>query len=1298
MIKKLFFTLSLCMLAGGVLYAQSTIKGEVKGPDGYGVPYLQILLKQEGRVINGAYTDDLGAYQIFGVPAGTYDITAGGTMTCPTLLTQKGIYVSASEVKFVDLTINCSSTELKEVEVQYVPPVFDKDNTTSTQKLTGEEVRKSPGRSITRVLANLDGVASQDGNIASVRGNRSDGHQTIIDGVRVRGQANVPMQSVEGLELIQGGIPAEYGDGTSFAIITTRGVSKDFNGGIELLGSLEGYNQFMLSGNVSGPLLKGKTAQDPPRMGFLISAEASYEKDPRPLHGGSWVAKPEVIENLLAKPIEYRLSNGEYVAMYRANGLEKDAFQKIRVRENARDWNALAQGKIDIMGGGKDARGRAKNNLRFSISGTYEYASSLDWGNQRSALFNSASNLLDTRSTMRLSARLNHRVKTDTAANAILRNVMYDINVNYTLFQGKQEDQKHKDNFFGYGYVGQFKTERADTYEPTQVRTANPGDPLDTALYSVMALADHQAVSWVTFNPNTYMNNGNYYNKDLLPYMVTLVEHFKEVYGIDINDASEEDRARFRMIMRGLPSSYEVFDKYNALYNGGFLDQTNSSNRVLANGLYVMPGTQNTPWQYQKWRQESIGARLSLSLNIKNHEVKFGFELEKLTNRSYAIQASNLWNRMRSLTYYHVYMKDLDNPYWISGPDGPRWGMDDFGEWYINDTLMYGIITEGLANFDLNFRNAHNITTLDNYLDIDSYDPAEFKLEWLSNFEMLNLGHSIVDYNGYDYLGNISRKKMSLTDFFSGEDVHNKDKYAIGAYEPIYFAFYLQDKFSISNLLFNVGLRLDYFNANQYVLKDPFLLRDAHNVQDLIKEGWNIPADNVQPDWIPYVADVNCDINNAPHAIVAYRNGKTWYNDKGQEVSDPTSYLGAGGPVLKEIPKPDAVSKVTFGAFKKYKPIVQPMPRISFSFPVSTNSLFYAHYNIITYRPTRLEINPIAYLFISEYQSDTRIITNPNLRANRKIDYEIGFKQRVGENAALSFSAFYTEQRDLIQSYRYTGAYPNTYYSFENADFGTVQGLILGINMRGTKNLSFRAGYTLQFAKGTGSSPESNKAFIASGQPNLRTLTNLDFDQRHKISANINFSFDSGTNYNGPTIRKQKKNSETVKEIRWLENSGATLMIAAGSGMPYSRSAIVYSVLGWGSQKEPQLQGNVNGANMPWTIQCDLRLDKTFIFNLAKKNANESGKRKNKPGFLTVYLDFQNLLNLKNAIRVYDYTGSADTDGYLTSPLFNTSIDKDGMVSGLSVDIARNYYDMLIANPFNYNQPFRVKLGVQFSF
>jgi hypothetical protein len=43
---------------------------------------------------------------------------------------------------------------------------------------------------------------------------------------------------------------------------------------------------------------------------------------------------------------------------------------------------------------------------------------------------------------------------------------------------------------------------------------------------------------------------------------------------------------------------------------------------------------------------------------------------------------------------------------------------------------------------------------------------------------------------------------------------------------------YIQDKFAFRDLIFNIGVRVDRFDANQKVLKDPYLLFNAYTAGD----------------------------------------------------------------------------------------------------------------------------------------------------------------------------------------------------------------------------------------------------------------------------------------------------------------------------------------------------------------------------------------------------------------------------------------------------------------------------------
>jgi len=129
---------------GSMLNAQSTIRGVVKDSLANPIPYLQVLLNQDGKVVNLAFTNDLGYYQIFGVQSGIYDIAVGGTPTCSNTYTTKGIYVPNSETKFIDFTINCSS-ELLEKEEKYIPPMlYIENNVINDSKLKKQKIGVRP--------------------------------------------------------------------------------------------------------------------------------------------------------------------------------------------------------------------------------------------------------------------------------------------------------------------------------------------------------------------------------------------------------------------------------------------------------------------------------------------------------------------------------------------------------------------------------------------------------------------------------------------------------------------------------------------------------------------------------------------------------------------------------------------------------------------------------------------------------------------------------------------------------------------------------------------------------------------------------------------------------------------------------------------------------------------------------------------------------------------------------------------------------------------------------------------------
>jgi hypothetical protein len=229
--------------------------------------------------------------------------------------------------------------------------------------------------------------------------------------------------------------------------------------------------------------------------------------------------------------------------------------------------------------------------------------------------------------------------------------------------------------------------------------------------------------------------------------------------------------------------------------------------------------------------------------------------------------------------------------------------------------------------------------------------------------------------------------------------------------------------------------------------------------------------------------------------------------------------------------------------------------------------------------------------------------------------------------------------------------------------------------------------YTLQFAKGTGSSERAAQGLLNAGQPNLRNPIALDYDSRHLISSTIDYRFGEGGDYIGP--RGAKEGGKTTLESIF-ENTGFNLIMSARSGTPYTRQVNATSGDGilLGVQQRSSIAGEVNGSRLPWQFKTDLRVDKDFV--LHKKNKEG---QKTSVASMTVYLQVNNVLNSKNIVSVYRYTGLPDDDGYLQTAegqvLVQEQPDQQAFV---------DQYNVKMVNPDKYIQPRFLRLGAFINF
>ena len=297
------------------------------------------------------------------------------------------------------------------------------------------------------------------------------------------------------------------------------------------------------------------------------------------------------------------------------------------------------------------------------------------------------------------------------------------------------------------------------------------------------------------------------------------------------------------------------------------------------------------------------------------------------------------------------------------------------------------------------------------------------------------------------------------------------------------------------------------------------------------------------------------------------------------------------------------------------------------------------------------------------------------MKPETTVDYELGFQQVLSKTSSLKISAFYRDQRNNVQLINVFEAYPATYKTFGNRDFGTVKGMTVSYDLRRTGNIRMTAAYTLQFADGTGSDATSASGLINAGLPNLRNIFPYNFDQRHAFAITMDYRYGEGKDYNGPVIG----------DFNVLENTGLNIVSNIYSGSPYSgQTFITDEAIG---NLNAGLNGTLNGSRLPWSYRTDVQLDRTFELEFGKD------KEKKKTTFLNVYFRVTNIFNHFNVLNVYRATGNWDDDGYLAAAANQTSIQNQ-----LDEQAFRDYYTMKIQNPYNISSPRTIRLGVKFDF
>ncbi len=1243
----------------GSAFAQE-ISGRVLDDKKEVLPSAAVQVYQGGILKGGNITDYDGNYTIKPLDPGYYDVLVLYTGYDSILVT--GVVVSGGNRTTQNFTMaKPKGHELAGVTVKaYKKLLVDVDKPNS-HILTKEEIAVVPTTQVSDLVALNPGLyQSKRGGDLNVGGARTTGIVYYVDGVQVQtistvgGSVNtssvdMAQGSIDQLEVITSGIPANFGDVSGGVVnITSRAPASKFTGNVRLQHSIDGYNNNLGSFSVAGPIYKkavnGDKTHKRPVLGFALSGDVYDDHDRYPYYTKQYVVKDDVMRNLEQNPLRIVSDNsGQPVYNLASDYITLNDLKQVKITPRDATQEVRFNLKLDYQ---------LSDNMRIVAGGTFDETKS-DYNNGQNGrqynLFASSAIPVQYNTTGRGYIRFTQKFgKPGDTARGIISNAYYSLQADYQSTNERREDSKFKTDIFKYNYVGKFNESKVSTYAPAYLPAGF--DSLTGKRATVLTGTSSTGITYArdpqNLNPVLANYTTEYYNS-LTP--------------------------------NNYPKQITQLEASNAMANG---DDPQPTYSTKGSSLFFSPGT--SQYYYFKVNDNqyalTVDASFDLLLGKTKHAIQFGLYYQQRIQRSYTLYANqqdagtqSLWQLMRQLVSSvdnNNLRLDKQHPIFIVNGHQYAYSKDpatgaavytDVKSGNIksiipgpSDTVFYNYVNVGNSTFDQNLRKAlgpeYTANGSNKDINIDAIDYSKFNINMFSADELLNSGHPFAVYDGYSYTGG-SQGSVNFNDFWTAKDAKGNYTRPIGAFTPNYIAGYLMDKFDYKDVHFNIGVRVDRYSANTKVLIDPYSEVPEKTVSQVpgsenILNGGSHPG-NIGSNYVVYVDD---NSSTSPN-VVGYRNGNNWYDAKGAFINDPATLkqnTGGRDPqpfIVKNangsIPSITDSSFNPNSAFTDYTPQVSVQPRVSFSFPISDVADFYAHYDIYSQRPIGPgAANASDYYYLQ--QNANSIISNANLLPVKTYDYEVGFQQKLSSASAITITGFYKERKNMITIVPYLYAFPTTYYTYGNRDFSTTKGTTLYYDLRATNHLRLSISYTLQFAEGTGSTPTSTnsggsgaigangliQSFIQAGQPNLRYVTALDYDSRHNIVADIDYRYGDGE---GPI----------VSGSHIFQRAGIHLIPRARSGEPYTRytDALGNTVI-----------GGVNGSRLPWHYGVDLRIDKDFALSVGKKRKDvPEGVKPKRPLYVKAIIQINNLLQTRDVLSVYGYTGRSDDDGYLAS-------------------------------------------------
>ncbi len=317
-------------------------------------------------------------------------------------------------------------------------------------------------------------------------------------------------------------------------------------------------------------------------------------------------------------------------------------------------------------------------------------------------------------------------------------------------------------------------------------------------------------------------------------------------------------------------------------------------------------------------------------------------------------------------------------------------------------------------------------------------------------------------------------------------------------------------------------------------------------------------------------------------------------------------------------------NQCTEGAESRDAPIRSEVaPRLGVAHPITDNTQVRLSYGKFYQLP---ELRHYFGAYTTNFPGNPNIdYGNPDLDYVETTAFEAGITHLLSENVVLDVVGYNRDRRGAVRQQVFQPGEIQEGLSerrvFVNGDNGNVKGFDITLSKRFSNYFSSDVAWSLQWARGTTSSPLDWVDVGGFGRltdplnvPALFTpptqLQPEDFDRLHNINYQFQLRFPDDF-----------KDGTTPGAI--FENFGVFLVYNAQSGQPFTRRSV--------NARGAALEA-LGSSRMPWIHSGDIRVTKGFNVGAGLD--------------FSVFALVQNFLNVENVYFVHATTGRSDTNGF----------------------------------------------------